>query len=126
MILTILSQGLFLENRLLPPRVLLDNRRYMVSRVLSVFLAVFCAVAAADVKVLEQIVAKVNGDIITRGELERGRPSLKEELKQHNAPPARMQELLTQKEADALRDQVDALLLVQKAKELNIDVEAEV
>ena len=67
---------------------------------------------AAEVKVIEQIVAKVNGDIITRGELERSQPALEEELKQQNAPPARLKELLKQNEADALRDQVDALLLV--------------
>ena len=86
----------------------------MFPRALLLWLSVTGAFAA-EVKVIEQIVAKVNGDIITRGELERGRPALEEELKQQNAPPARMQELLKQKEADALRDQVDALLLVQKA-----------
>ena len=96
----------------------------MFPRALLLWLSVTGAFAA-ELKVIEQIVAKVNGDIITRGELERGRPALEEELKQQNAPPARLQELLKQKEADALRDQVDALLLVQKAKELNIDVEAE-
>src|SRR5216683_3266587 len=96
----------------------------MFPRALLLWLSVTGAFAA-EVKVIEQIVAKVNGDIITRGELERGRPALEEELKQQNGPPARMQELLKQKEANALRDQVDALLLVQKAKELNIDVEAQ-
>src|SRR6266550_451395 len=84
------------------------------------------AMVAADVKVIEQIVAKVNGDIITRGELERSRQALEAELKQQNVPPAKMKELLKEKEADALRDQVDQLLLVQKAKEMSIDVEAEV
>src|SRR5882672_5395921 len=84
------------------------------------------AMVAADVKVIEQIVAKVNGDIITRGELERSRQVLEAELKQQNAPPAKMKELLKEKEADALRDQVDQLLLVQKAKEMSISVDAEV
>ena len=32
--------------------------------------------AAADVRVIEEIVAKVNGDIVTRGELERGQQNL--------------------------------------------------
>ena len=98
----------------------------MVSRVLSVFLAVFCAVAAAEVKVIEQIVAKVNGDIITRGELERSRQTLEAELRQQKVPEAKMQELLKEREADALKDQIDQLLLVQKAKELNISVDAEI
>src|SRR6266849_6534335 len=98
----------------------------MVPRALAVFLTVFSGLAVAEVKVIEQIVAKVNGDIITRGELERSRQALEAELKQQGAPPAKMQELLKEKEADALRDQIDQLLLVQKAKELSIDVTAEV
>ena len=65
----------------------------MFPRALLLWLSVTGAFAA-EVKVIEQIVAKVNGDIITRGELERGRPALEEELKQQNAPPARLQELL--------------------------------
>ena len=80
----------------------------------------------AEVKVIEQIVAKVNGDIITRGELEHSRQALEAELKQQSAPAAKMRDLLKEKEADALRDQIDQLLLVQKAKELSIDVTAEV
>jgi peptidyl-prolyl cis-trans isomerase SurA len=98
----------------------------MVPRVLTVFLTVFGAVAAAEVKVVEQIVAKVNGDIITRGELERSRQVLEAELKQQKVPEAKMQELLREREADALKDQIDTLLLVQKAKELNISVDAEI
>src|SRR5436190_632069 len=97
----------------------------MFPRVLLLWLSVTGAFAA-EVKVIEQIVAKVNGDIITRGELEHSRQALEAELKQQGAPAAKMQELLKEKEADALRDQIDQLLLVQKAKELSIDVTAEV
>jgi len=98
----------------------------MVPRVLAVFVPFFCAVAAAEVKVIEQIVAKVNGDIITRGELERSRQALEVELRQQKVPEAKMQELLKEREADALKDQIDQLLLVQKAKEMNINVDAEI
>jgi len=97
----------------------------MFPRALLLWLSVIGAFAA-EVKVIEQIVAKVNGDIITRGELEHSRQALEAELKQQGAPAAKMQELLKEKEADALRDQIDQLLLVQKAKELSIDVTAEV
>ena len=98
----------------------------MVSRVLAVLLTVFGGIAAAEVKVIEQIVAKVNGDIITRGELERSRQALEVELRQQKVPEAKMQELLKEREADALKDQIDQLLLVQKAKEMNINVDAEI
>src|SRR5712671_4892893 len=97
----------------------------MFPRALLLWLSIAGAFAA-EVKVIEQIVAKVNGDIITRGELEHSRQALEAELKQQSAPAAKMQELLKEKEADALRDQIDQLLLVQKAKELSIDVTAEV
>jgi parvulin-like peptidyl-prolyl isomerase len=97
----------------------------MFPRALLLWLCVAGAFGA-EVKVIEQIVAKVNGDIITRGELEHSRQALEAELKQQSAPAAKMQELLKEKEADALRDQIDQLLLVQKAKELSIDVTAEV
>jgi len=98
----------------------------MVPRALAVFLTVFSALAAAEVKVIEQIVAKVNGDIITRGELERSRQAMEADLKQQKVPEDKMQELLKEREADALKDQIDTLLLVQKAKELNINVDAEI
>jgi len=98
----------------------------MVSRVLAVLLTVFGGIAAAEVKVIEQIVAKVNGDIITRGELERSRQALEVELRQQKVPEAKMRELLKEREADALKDQIDQLLLVQKAKEMSISVDAEI
>ena len=81
---------------------------------------------AADVRVIEQIVAKVNGDIITRGEIERSRQTLEQELAQQKVPPAKVKEALAERERDALKDQIDQLLLVQKAKELSISVDPEI
>jgi peptidyl-prolyl cis-trans isomerase SurA len=98
----------------------------MVPRVLVAFLAVFGIVEASDVRVVEQIVAKVNGDIITRGELEKTRQAMEQELKQQNIPPEKREAALNEKAADALRDQIDQLLLVQKGKQLDINVDAEV
>src|SRR5947209_3236472 len=82
--------------------------------------------AAADVQVVEQIVAKVNGDIITKGELDKSRQALEAQLRQEKTPPEKIQQILKEREADGLRDQIDNLLLVQKAKELNINVQADV
>lgn len=98
----------------------------MVPRVLVVFLAVLAGAEASDVRIVEQIVAKVNGDIITRGELEKTRLTMEQEIKQQNVPAANREQLLKEREADALRDQIDQLLLVQKGKLLDINVEAEV
>src|SRR5437867_9354018 len=91
-----------------------------------VLAAVCVGVQAADVQVIEQIVAKVNGDIITRGELDRSRQTLEMQLKEEKAPPDKVSEILKTREADALRDQIDNLLLIQKGKELSINVDSEV
>src|SRR6266849_10327170 len=98
----------------------------MSFRPLLIFLAVCATVAAAEVQVIEQIVAKVNGDIITRGELEHSRQLLEMQLRAEKTPPDKIQQILKEKEAEALKDQIDNLLLVQKGKELNINVDPEV
>jgi len=82
--------------------------------------------AAADVHIVEEIVAKVNNDIITRGELARTRQEIEAELRQQGLAGPKLTDAVRVKGADALRDQIDQLLLVQKAKDLNIDVNAEI
>lgn len=82
---------------------------------------------SSNVRVIEEIVAKVNNDIITRGELERTRAQLEYEIRQQkglSGPDLDKEVRLHQ--ADALRDQIDQLLLVQKGKDLNINVDPDV
>ncbi len=82
---------------------------------------------AANVKVVEEIVAKVNGDIITRSELERNRQMLAEELRQQPGMNGqKLNEAVQEREKDVLKDQIDQLLLVQKGKELGINVDTDV
>ncbi|MCC6367174.1 MAG: peptidylprolyl isomerase [Bryobacterales bacterium] len=81
---------------------------------------------AADVTTIEEIVAKVNGDIVTRTELARSRTQLEAELRQQKLTGAQLEQALKDREGQMLRDRIDQLLLVQKAKDLNINVEAEV
>ncbi|MEK7407554.1 MAG: peptidylprolyl isomerase [Acidobacteriota bacterium] len=84
------------------------------------------AAPAADVRVVEEIVAKVNNEIITRGELERQRRQVEQELKRQGANAAQLKEALEQAQRDALRERIDQLLLVQQSKDLNINVDSEV
>ena len=78
-------------------------------------------------RVVEEIVAKVNSDIITRGELAKQRAEVEAELRQpQNQANAALQAGADKKVTDMLRDQIDQLLLVQKGKELNINVDAEI
>ena len=92
---------------------------------LALFSLIACAAGASDVKIVEQIVVKVNGDIITNGELVRSRKELEEALKQQGRNAAQLEAELKAREPNLLRDLVDNLLMVQKAKELGIDVDSD-
>ena len=81
--------------------------------------------SAADVRVVEEIVAKVNGDIITKGEIERSRQEIEAQLKQQGVNAATLEKAVKEREKDALRHQIDQLLLVQHGKDLNINVDGE-
>jgi peptidyl-prolyl cis-trans isomerase SurA len=94
---------------------------------LAVLIAATLPVAsAADVRIVEEIVAKINGDIITRGEIEHQRQLLEEEARRQGVTGARLAEAVKQEQRDALRNQIDQLLLVQKGKDLNIKIDADV
>jgi parvulin-like peptidyl-prolyl isomerase len=84
------------------------------------------AALASDVRIIEQVVAKVNGEIVTASELARNRRLLEGELKQQGLTGVKLQTELAQREKDLLRDRIDSMLLVQKAKELDINVDSEV
>jgi parvulin-like peptidyl-prolyl isomerase len=98
----------------------------MYRRLIPLLAASLSVAAAADVHIVEEIVAKVNNDIITRGELARTRQEIAAELRQEGLSGPKLQQALQAKSADALRDQIDQLLLVQKAKDLNINVDSEI
>src|SRR5437899_2183187 len=85
--------------------------------------ALFATALFAD-SVVEEIIARVNDDIITRAELQRNRQKLQEEAKQKGAPLTDAQ--MAEREKDLLRDLIDQQLLIQKAKELGITGDAEV
>ena len=81
---------------------------------------------AADVRIVEEIAAKVNGDIITRGELEQTRKEIEQQLRGEGMTGARLTDAVKQAQANALRNQIDELLLVHRGKDLNINVDPEV
>lgn len=81
---------------------------------------------AADTKVIEQIVAKVNGEIITRTELDRTKRQMEEEVKRRAAKEPDLVKQAAEKEKDFLRERIDQMLLVQKGKELSVNVDSEV
>src|SRR5580692_8193013 len=86
------------------------------------------AAFAADVRVVEEIAVKVNGDIITRGDLEERKQRIRQQIQQEERLPAgpALDAAVAQQATNMLRTMIDERLLVHKAKELDIKVDAEV
>src|SRR5260370_1831483 len=68
--------------------------------------------------VVEEIIARVNNQIITRSEYVRSKDQLKQELQQQE--PGQADKLLAEKQKDVLRDLIDQQLLLDKGKDLGI------
>jgi peptidyl-prolyl cis-trans isomerase SurA len=101
----------------------------MSCRFIVLMAASLAAASAADnvnVRVVEEIAAKINGDIITRGDLERKRAEVEAEAKRQGITGARLAEVVKEEASNALREKIDTLLLVQKGKDLSINVDGEV
>ncbi len=81
---------------------------------------------AVSPKIVDQIVAKVNGDIVSQDELERSTKELNAQLKAQGLSGMQFQQELASHKKDVLRDRIDELLLTQQGKELNINVDSEV
>jgi peptidyl-prolyl cis-trans isomerase SurA len=80
---------------------------------------------AGERQVVEEIVARVNNEIITLSDLERSRQLLRQELNQRNSG-AELERLYQEQEPNLLRDLIDQQLLVQRALDRGLSVESEV
>ena len=96
--------------------------------------AVLCGAAVGavpaqtqSVRVVEEIAAKVNGDIVTRGELAEKNKEIESILHQQGLTGTKLTDAIQENTANALRDEIDELLLVQKAKAMpNLNVDADI
>lgn len=80
------------------------------------------AISPADT-VVEEIIARVNNEIITRTEYVRSRDQLKQEVQQQD--PSNADRDFAEKQRDVLRDLIDQQLLLQKGKDLGITGDTE-
>jgi len=78
--------------------------------------------------VVEEIVARVNNEIITREDLEKARASLQGEVQDScpNCTAEQLQADVASKDKDLLRDLIDQSLLTQRAKDDGINVDTDV
>src|SRR5271165_4866613 len=89
-----------------------------MNKVLCAVIVLTCLPALAAGQVVEEIIARVNNQIITRSEFQRSKDQLRDEVKQQNA--ANADKLYTDREKDVLRDLIDQQLLLEKGKDLGI------
>jgi len=73
--------------------------------------------------VIEEIIARVNNQIITRTDYEREQQQLKDEAQQQD--PARAAQLVAEGQKDVLRGLIDRELLLEKGKDLGISADTE-
>ena len=90
-------------------------------------LAISAMAQTPVVKTVEEIAAKVNGDIITRGQLDEKHKEIEADGKQQGITGAKLADYVKAGDTQALSSEIDTLLLVQKGKELpGVSVDADV
>ena len=80
-------------------------------------------------RVVEEIIARVNNEIITKSEYDKSLASAEEDAKQECENRCTPQQLATatdERKKSALRDLIDQALLVQRGKDMSISVETDV
>src|SRR6266852_4513962 len=86
-------------------------------------------VEGANAKTVEEIIARVNNEIITRSELEKARVSAEDDAKQEcqgKCTPEQLKSDIEDRQKNTLRDLIDQSLLVQRGKDMGVNVEPEV
>lgn len=94
--------------------------------VVFVGVAAACLLRGAEIAVIDEIIAKVNGEIITRNDYEHTHKQIEADMRKQNMSGIGLVEALKQADKNILRERIDQILLVSKAKDLNINVDADV
>jgi peptidyl-prolyl cis-trans isomerase SurA len=90
---------------------------------LLIYLVVALSATLAADSVIEEIVARVNNEIITRSEYQRSKEQLRQEAQQQD--PANAEKIVAERDKDVLRDLIDQQLLLEKGKDLGITADTE-
>lgn len=91
------------------------------------FLGTLPVSAQTTGKVVEEIVARVNNEIITVSDLQRAHATALEDVRQEcpRCTPDQLQTMAAEHDKNSLRDLIDQSLLVQRAKDMGISVETD-
>ncbi len=90
----------------------------------AILVAAFAAPQLRAAHVVERIIARVNNEIITQRQFEREKAKLREQLTQDSSGPE-LDAKFKEESKDLLRDLIDQALMVQKAKDRDINVETD-
>ena len=95
--------------------------------ILPELLSALAAPLAGEVVIVEEIIVKVNGDVVLRSEYDRFSNEIRGEvLRDAEIADADKEKTVADRERNILRDMIDQRLLIQKGNELGISVEAQV
>ncbi|HEV2489869.1 MAG TPA: peptidylprolyl isomerase [Candidatus Acidoferrales bacterium] len=85
------------------------------------------AMASASGTVVEEIIARVNNDVITLSDYKKAEAGLPEQIQQEcqGCAPDKVAAMLADEKKNLLRSLIDSSLLVQRAKDLDITVETD-
>src|SRR5215469_5372561 len=86
-------------------------------------------VPGGESRVVEEIIARVNNEIITSSELEKAKTSAADEAQQDcngRCTQEQLQVAIEDRQKTALRDLIDQSLLAQRGKDMGLNVEADV
>lgn len=99
----------------------------IVAVTVAVLPALSCLAQSKPV-VIEEVIARVNNDAITRGDLEHARGQLRQEAEQDcpKCTPEEINAKVDEGDKNLLRDLIDNSLLVQQGKDAGISVDADV
>jgi len=103
------------------------KKAYIRAGVLLVAPALSCVAQTKSV-VVEEVIARVNNEVITRSDLEHARTEMQQEAQQDcpKCTPEEINEKVAAEDKNVLRDLIDNSLLVQHGKDAGVNVEADV
>jgi peptidyl-prolyl cis-trans isomerase SurA len=107
----------------------LSNRLFALPFVILIGCSTLHAQASATKgTIVEEIIARVNNDIITLSDYQKAEGSLRQEIAQdcQNCAQERLTALYTERHKDLLRDLIDQQLLIQRGKDEGLSVEPDV
>lgn len=100
----------------------------VVGAAMAMALALPVFVHAGSGTVVEEIIARVNNDIITLSDYEKAEAQLRPEAQQdcQNCAEDKIAQMVDEEKKNLLRDMIDQSLLVQRGKDLDINVDTDV